>query len=605
MHMLADVPATVGHSGGIGTTPSLLWIVSAPRRPLRELPAATISDPLPRNSRPTLSGPWWRSTVHSRPDCHPYDAPILTPAAVLNASGHVANFADLLVDDRLSGARFRADKAAKLEVTSVKTGHGDRQEVVIAAPDKAVAEKWCVHIKTQVAPGAHVERHGKFVHVHVLQVIPPVVHESTPEGDYVEPGYLVLARTPRWGRDNRPEDANLVGEEPIRVEYRGYANPTSNNPFLTPPRPFNLLFKSHADTVDPIDQILSLATSPTAADIPLSHLRAQVDSHLAPSTVYLRPETAQGIYASFPLIAKTLNLTPPFGLAQAGKSFRNEIRAEHLLYRALEFEQLEMQYFVHPSQADKAHDTWLADRFAWWQRLARDASAFRLRAHVGSELAHYAKACTDVEYEFPWGWGELEGVANRGDYDLQCHAKATGTEFAVVDRTGVYGGGANAKYVPWVIESSAGLTRAVLAFMYDAYVEVGGERPVMQLHPTLAPELVHVLPVVGNKAELTAYATEVAGKLKAGRGTAELDLMTTKMHARGSVGKRYQAADELGVPLCVTVDDAAVNRGSVWVRHRDTREQVEVGVGEIEKVVVDMLDGWKSGADRGSGSRSQ
>ncbi|KAI9188247.1 hypothetical protein H9P43_002638 [Blastocladiella emersonii ATCC 22665] len=528
---------------------------------------------------------WWRSVVHAHPEIRGYDAPILTPAPVLRASGHVANFADLLVDDLLSGARFRADKAAPLETKVQADG---THLLVMRASDRAAAGKWAAHLRESVAPGARVETSGKDVRVYLRSMTPPAVLPTTPEGSYESPGVLELVR-----------DAESSGTEPITVEYRGYANPATNSPFLTAPRPFNLLFKSFTDTTDPIDTIMQTTVQGTAAGDTLAATRTRVDTVLDPATVYLRPETAQGVFAAFPHVSRTLNLVPPFGLAQAGKAFRNEIRAEHLLFRSLEFEQLELQYFVHPTLAAEAHAMWQQRRAAWWRSLAARPDDFRVRAHADNELAHYAKGCVDIEYRFPWGWGELEGVANRGDYDLQCHAKATGVSFAVTDRAA--GAPTPNTYVPYVIESSAGLTRAVLAFLYDAYDEVPATansaesdtpgRPVLRLHPSLAPSAVAVLPVVGNRPELVSAARDVWDRVR-GAGNAHFSLATATLETRGSIGKRYQAADEAGTPVCITVDDAGLQRGTVTVRHRDTRAQVEVPVAEVERVVLDMFAKW-------------
>ncbi|KAI9222956.1 hypothetical protein BC828DRAFT_377163 [Blastocladiella britannica] len=505
--------------------------------------------PVAAELRRNIERAWWRAVVHGNPEIRAYESPILTPAAVLRASGHVANFADLLVDDKLSGARFRADKTAPFRLSDVNDPAAKglpkgTRVATITAESKAAATAWVDRIANTVAPGARVERQGKSVLV---------------------------------------------------VLYAGYANPTTNNPFLTAPRPFNLLLKTHTDTADPLDAVLAMQASGAS--------RAAIDRALEPATAYLRPETAQGIYAAFPGVARTLHLVPPFGLAQAGKSFRNEIRPEHSLFRTLEFEQLEMQYFVHPTRADAAHARWTADRLAWWKQLAAQPDAFRTRDHTGTELAHYARACSDVEFAFPWGWGEIEGVANRTDYDLQCHATATGASFAVTDRA------ADAPqprtFTPFVVETSAGLSRAVLAFLYDAYHETvdpssavadseSSNRPVLRLHPTLAPTSVHVLPVVGNRPALTAAADRVWRAIRTHPGTQEFSLATAMLESRGSIGKRYQYADETGVPVCVTVDDASVARGTVWVRHRDTREQIEVPEAEASQVILTWFADWKS-----------
>ncbi|KNE64779.1 hypothetical protein AMAG_10121 [Allomyces macrogynus ATCC 38327] len=561
--------------------------------------------PLALELKKNIERHWWRSVVHAHPEIKGFESPILTPAAVLKASGHVANFADLLVDDRLSGARFRADKAAPLETKPAADGQ-EGCIVPLTAPDRPTAEAWAHTIREVLAPGARVERKAQTVLVHVRHLTEPQVSEMTPEGLYDAVGYMDLV----------PEDPTTADPAALRVEYHGYVNPANNNPFLTAPRPFNLLFKSFADTRDPVDQIIDV-TMRADTTSNATTIRAAVDQTLDATTVYLRPETAQGVYAAFPHMVKTLNLVPPFGIAQAGKSFRNEIRPEHFLFRGLEFEQLELQYFVAPWDAPVAHLQWRDKRFGWWQTLAAHPDEFRLREHEPKELAHYADGCYDVEYLFPWGWGELEGVANRTDYDLQCHARASGASFTVHDRTmpkePETPGGPQQKYTPYVIESSAGLSRAVLAFLYDAFdqvapsgaVSVGSApakensgRGVMRLHPSLAPTTVHVLPIVGNNPDLTRIAHDVYEALMAPSRSGFGPLITAQVETRGTVGKRYQQADEVGVPVCVTVDQQSLTDHMVTVRHRDTMEQRRVPVAEIGPRIVEMLSSWERSYER-------
>jgi len=288
----------------------------------------------------------------------------------------------------------------------------------------------------------------------------------------------------------------------------------------------------------------------------------------AGSTVYLRPETAQGIFLDFKTTLGYARKKPPFGIAQVGKSFRNEITPGNFVFRTLEFEQMEMEFFVPPDQAEKWHEYWMNERLEWYVSLGIDRESLKLRPHGADELSHYSSATSDIEYLYPIGWSELEGIANRGDYDLRQHAEHSGQKLEFKD-------GQEDAYVPHVIEPAAGVGRTVLALLCDAYDEddIGGEqRTVLRLAPHMAPVKVAVLPLV-NKDGQPEKARSIYESLR-GRMTAEYD-------AGGSIGKRYRRQDEIGTPFGVTVDHQTMEDDTVTLRDRDTLEQERVPVADL------------------------
>jgi glycyl-tRNA synthetase len=303
----------------------------------------------------------------------------------------------------------------------------------------------------------------------------------------------------------------------------------------------------------------------------------------AGSTVYLRPETAQGIFLDFKTVLGFARRKPPFGIAQVGKSFRNEITPGNFIFRTLEFEQMEMEFFVRPAEAEQWHEHWLKERMDWYVRLGIRADHLRLRAHDADELSHYSSATSDVEYLYPIGWSELEGIANRGDFDLTQHAKFSGEKLEYFDTA------SGERYVPHVIEPAAGVGRTVLAALCDAYDEDdvgGGHRTVLRLNPRLAPIKVAVLPVV-SKDGLPQRAQEVFDLLR-GQMQAEYD-------EGGSIGKRYRRQDEIGTPWGVTIDHQTLEDDTVTLRDRDTLEQERIAISELPAVIGARLAApWES-----------
>ncbi len=312
------------------------------------------------------------------------------------------------------------------------------------------------------------------------------------------------------------------------------------------------------------------------------------ETHMGPvadegSRVFLRPETAQGIFLNFKNVLQFARKKPPFGIAQVGKSFRNEITPGNFIFRTREFEQMEMEYFVPPGEAQQWHEHWLEERMRWYVELGIRPDNLRLRAHGADELSHYSSATSDVEYLFPMGWSELEGIANRGDFDLTQHTKHSGEKLEYVDP------GSGERYVPHVIEPAAGADRAALAFMVDAYDEEeveGRQRVLLRLHPRLAPVKVAVLPLV-NKDGQPELAREIYEDLRL-RMPAEFD-------TGGSIGKRYRRQDEIGTPWGVTVDHQTLEDRTVTLRVRDSLSQDRIAIDALgEELETRLAAAWQS-----------
>jgi glycyl-tRNA synthetase len=294
------------------------------------------------------------------------------------------------------------------------------------------------------------------------------------------------------------------------------------------------------------------------------------------SLAYLRPETAQGIFVNFKNVTSSLRVKPPFGIAQIGKSFRNEITPGNFLFRTREFEQMEMEFFVPPAESQRWYAYWIAERRRWYLDLGMRESHLRVRAHDADELSHYSSGTSDVEYLFPIGWSELEGIANRGDYDLTAHAEHSGTKLEWI--------GHEERYVPHVIEPAAGADRAALAFLVDAYDEeevAGDTRTVLRLHPRLAPVKVAVLPLIGKDEGMTGKARPLYEELRRA--------MPAEYDDSASIGKRYRRQDEIGTPWALTIDQQTLEDDTVTIRDRDSLAQERIPIAGARELLQERL----------------
>ena len=400
---------------------------------------------------------WWRAMVQERDDVVGLDAAILMHPRVWEASGHVENFTDPLVECGNCRKRFRIDEL--------------------------------------------------------------------PDGD---------ALTEAW----RSGTADL---SPV-------ACPACGQKRLSSPRRFNLMFKTF---VGPVEDTASVA--------------------------WLRPETAQGIFVNFENVQQSMRRRLPFGIAQIGKSFRNEITPGNFIFRSREFEQMEMQYFTHPDQAAKHFDEWLVARRQWFLDLGLPESILRYREHAETERAHYARKAVDIQFEYPFGWQEMEGIHNRGDYDLRRHSEYSGKKLEFFDDI------TNERYVPHVVETAVGADRATYAILcaaYDEEPDKEGIRTVLRLHRSLAPYKVAILPL-SKKPELSGLSREVWAALRP-------HFMTVYDETQ-AIGRRYRRQDEIGTPLCVTVDFESLSDRAVTVRDRDSMEQVRAPIAELVSVLRERL----------------
>jgi glycyl-tRNA synthetase len=319
---------------------------------------------------------------------------------------------------------------------------------------------------------------------------------------------------------------------------------------LTEPRMFNLMFKTFVGAVE--DEA---------------------------GTVYLRPETAQGIFVNFQNVLNSTRRKLPFGIAQIGKAFRNEITTGNFIFRTREFEQMEIEYFVKPGSDEELFQYWVGERFDWYVSLGIKKENLRLHQHSKDELAHYAKECYDIEYLFPIGWSEMEGIANRTDFDLRQHTSYSGKDLSYYDEE------SKEHIIPYVIEPSAGVDRSVLAFLADAYDEEQDKdevRVILRLHPALAPIKVAILPLSRNE-KLLPLSREIYTDLRR--------YWMVQYDNAQSIGRRYRRQDEIGTPLCVTIDFDSLEDNAVTIRERDSMKQIRVPVKELKLTLDAKLNG--------------
>jgi glycyl-tRNA synthetase len=322
---------------------------------------------------------------------------------------------------------------------------------------------------------------------------------------------------------------------------------------LTAPRSFNLMFKTH---VGPMEDSGAVA--------------------------YLRPETAQGIFLNFLNVLNSSRLKPPFGIAQIGKSFRNEITPGNFVFRTREFEQAEMEFFVPPAESDRWYAYWKEERMRWYLELGVRPEKLRMREHEAAELAHYSTGTSDIEYEYPFGWGELEGIACRTDFDLKRHSAASGVDLVYFDPE------TRERYTPYVIEPAGGVNRIALTLLIDAYEEQALEndtRTVLHLSPRVAPITVAVFPLV-KKEGMPEKALEIEAELRRAH-------YSTYYDEKAAIGRRYRRQDEIGTPYCITVDGDTLKDDLVTVRERDSMQQERVKTGELAGYIAQRMRAWK------------
>ncbi len=349
------------------------------------------------------------------------------------------------------------------------------------------------------------------------------------------------------------EAEKLVKDKIISIiplaESENKDNPSPDGGILSEPKNFNLMFKTFIGPVE--------------------------DSS---STIYLRPETAQAMFVNFLNVLNSSRKKIPFGIAQQGKSFRNEITPGNFIFRTREFEQMEMEFFCSPDDDEKWHDYWIQFSLDWFKKYGIREENLMIRKHESEELPHYSKASSDIDYLFPWSWGELETISNRTDYDLKAHSELSGKDLSYFDQEN------NKRFTPYVIEPAMGADRSVLAFLCDAYCEEETDketRTLLKLHPEIAPIKIAVLPLSRNK-KLSEYSKNIFDRLNT--------LYTTQYDDTQSIGRRYRRQDEVGTPLCVTIDFESVEEDdSVTIRNRDTMEQIRVSSDKLLEAINDQI----------------
>ena len=432
---------------------------------------------------------WWKAMTY-RDDVEGLDASILMHPRVWEASGHVENFSDPMIDCKKCKSRYRLDVLGD--------SFSEKKQI------KAIES-----LKNKL--NGKEDLHKKIDDI------------------YANPG------------DENPFNLVLENDQlgVLLLEELNCPQCGNKNTF-TEARKFNLMFKTFIGPVE--------------------------DSG---AVVYLRPETAQGIFVNFLNVQSASRLKLPFGIAQVGKAFRNEINTKNFLFRTREFEQMEMQYFVNPKEDTKWYNYWKEMRLEWFKSLGMTPTKLRYHDHPVDKLAHYAKDATDIEYEFPFGWGEIEGIHNRTDFDLGRHEEYSGKSLKYYDET------VKEKYIPYIIETSAGASRSFMAFLIDAYSEeeVKGEsRVVLKFNPHLAPIKAAIFPLV-NKDGLPEIARKIEADLRKS--------LKVFYDDKGAVGRRYRRQDEAGTPYCITVDNQTLEDQTVTVRERDTMEQERVGIDQL------------------------
>ncbi len=432
-----------------------------------------------------------------RDDVEGLDAAILMHPRVWEASGHVENFTDPMIDCKSCKARFRLDTLAE-QISDKK-----KEKILKEFSAEISGEEKTAFEKIMDGEGSLSDKFTALL-----------------ENGSLSDKLLSHTNCPNCG--------------------------TKGN--FTEPRSFNLMFKTFIGPVESEDNV-----------------------------VYLRPETAQGIFVNFLNVQSASRQKLPFGIAQIGKAFRNEINTKNFLFRTREFEQMEMQYFVKPGEDKMHYDAWKERRMQWYIDLGMSPDKLRFHDHPQDKLAHYAKEATDIEFLFPFGWGEIEGIHNRTDFDLRRHEEYSGKSQKYFDDQ------TKEKYIPYIIETSAGASRGFMAFLINAYdeEEVNGEkRTVLRFHPKLAPIKAAIFPLV-NKDGMPELAREIERDLR--------PFFRVFYDDKGAIGRRYRRQDENGTPYCITVDTQTLEDGTVTVRERDTMEQERVHKSELLNYLAEKL----------------
>jgi glycyl-tRNA synthetase len=466
---------------------------------------------------------WWRDNVHLRDDMVGLDAAITMHPKVWEASGHLASFADPFTGCLDCGRHYRADQVEEARKNS----------------------KWWQKLM-------EVKTKGSWTNVK---------NWAMSDGKKLAPN-LALVKEPSAVSQTESisgtRPPNMLSEDEfLRMVGRSDSVCPSCGGRLSEPRPASLMLET---SLGPVQETATKA--------------------------YLRPETAQGIFVNFDNVLQASRKKLPFGIAQIGKAFRNEITPGNFTFRTREFEQMEIEYFCMPGTDEEWHRKWVDERFQWYQRYGIQKDNIRQRKHEPDELAHYAKGCVDIEYLFPMGWSELEGIANRTDYDLKQHSEFSGKSLEYFDEE------SKQKIVPYVIEPSAGADRSTLAFLVDAYheEEVRGEkRVVLKFHSELAPLKIAVLPLLKKNDRIVETAKQLTAELRKRWYTVYDDT--------ASIGRLYRRQDEVGTPFCVTVDvqtvgdEKAPADEKVTIRDRDTMEQVRVSISSLEPIMEKLMAG--------------
>ncbi len=481
---------------------------------------------------------WWKSMTF-REDVEGLDASILMHPRVWDASGHVENFTDPMVDCRQCKARFKLDVLIDdLSDKSVRRAYEEFVDLLEKGSNVELEQRLQTDaLEDKKKVGSLYGFPNTSSHVEFKKALIKTL------GDFrSHPQYLKLLRD------------HVKNYAEVMVVAKVFTCPVCGNKgTFTDARKFNLMFKTF---VGPVED--------------------------STNVVYLRPETAQGIFVNFLNVQSASRQKIPFGIAQIGKAFRNEINTKNFLFRTREFEQMEMQFFVKPGTDDQHFDYWRSERMQWFVDLGMKKEKLKWHQHPKKKLAHYAKDAYDIEYEFPFGWGEIEGVHNRTNYDLSRHEEFSGKTMKYYDEE------TKEKYTPFVIETSAGASRSFMAFLVDAYCEEEAPtaegamevRTVLKLHPSLAPTKIAVFPLV-NRDGMPEIARSIETDLRR--------YFRVFYDDSGAVGRRYRRQDEIGTPYCITVDSETLQNKTVTVRDRDSMQQERIAIDRLKEYLSPKL----------------